>query len=75
MFYVMGKKVKSILRETSNGHFVAELEDGDLGYGLPHHVGRTRKAEDMTALVNAARVLDSDSFETFVETLYMAKLV
>lgn len=79
MEYVMGKKVSKILRQTFNGHFVTELVDHigfvGLGFGLPDHVGIIRNADEMIALVNAANNMDSDEFETYIESLYMSKLV
>lgn len=75
MRYIMGKEVRQTIRETFNGHIVAELNDNSLGFGLPGYVGKTHDPDTMISLLKASKDLDTDDFETFIESLYMAKLI
>ena len=70
---VIGIRVTNIIRETDNGHFVAELADHSLGCGFPWHVFKTFNIEERANIVSSTKRLSTDDFETYIEALWCSK--
>ena len=66
---VMDTKVKSLIRETDSGYFVATLEDKSISFGMPDiMIVKTHNAEKKSLLLEASENFSVEDFETYIET-------